>query len=357
MSATQINMTISIGWFALATMVLAALLAGWLLSLAHKHMLYDRQNDRSAHTEPTPRLGGGAIVILGLLGYGVAASWFGLPLNQLIGLAGGGLLVAGIGILDDLRDLRASARLVAHIAAAIWAVFWIGPFDFGFLPFWGAEWSGAAAAITVLAIVWMINLYNFMDGINGLAATEAIGITGAGAILLGVTGAGPGAVAAVILLAAACAGFLPWNFPRARTFMGDASSGFLGFSLGTLAVVVSQIDEVAGAGWWVLSGVFVVDASVTVARRLLRGQRVHEAHSEHAYQRLARRAGSHAVVTLGGVAVTWLWLFPLALCMVARVLDPMAGICVALVPLVIAAITIGAGRPRGQAIDARTTVT
>ena len=164
-------------------------LTGLLTHVARKRMLFDRHNERSAHTEPTPRLGGLSIVIISLLG-SASAVGLGLPVEQAIGLIGGGLIVAGVGAADDLRDLRASFRLIAHIAAAVWAVYWIGPLDLGFVPFWNPDWSGAAAMLTVLMIVWMINLYNFMDGINGLAASQAISIAVPAVVLPIAAGAG-----------------------------------------------------------------------------------------------------------------------------------------------------------------------
>jgi Fuc2NAc and GlcNAc transferase len=152
-----------------------------------------------------------------------------------------------------------------------------------------------AAALVVLALVWLSNLFNFMDGIDGLAATEAICVALAGGLLCWRNGDLEVAWLAGLLLAG-CAGFLPWNWQPARVFIGDVGAVFLGFLLGVLGLLAYHRGDVPPGGWGLLLGVFIVDATVTLCRRVLRGQRLATAHKSHAYQRAVQAGLSHARV-------------------------------------------------------------
>jgi Fuc2NAc and GlcNAc transferase len=184
--------------------------------------------------------------------------------------------------------------------AAAWAVAWS----------WGEP--SPSAILGAVGIVWAINLYNFMDGIDGLAAVEAVSVgTIAGALLLA---AGSTALATVTLLvAAASGGFLGWNWAPARIFMGDVGSGFLGYTFGTLALLSHRSGAVPLTLWLLVMGVFLFDATLTLLRRIARTERWYQAHRSHAYQRLVQAGSSHARVTtlallvnLGLGALAWL---------------------------------------------------
>ncbi|MBA3659782.1 MAG: glycosyl transferase family 4, partial [Gemmatimonadales bacterium] len=153
-----------------------------------------------------------------------------------------------------------------------------------------------------LGIVWATNLYNFMDGIDGLAAGESTVAGGVGALLLMTTAPSLAWVAAV--LAAASGGFLVWNWPPARLFMGDVGSGFIGFVFGVLAVAGERYSSMPALLWLVLLGPFVADATITLLRRMARGERWHAAHRSHAYQRAVQAGRSHRTVTLAMLALT-----------------------------------------------------
>jgi Fuc2NAc and GlcNAc transferase len=181
-----------------------------------------------------------------------------------------------------------------------------------------------------------------MDGIDGIASIEAICVCMGGSLLYWLTGHAEAAWLP-ILLAATVAGFLCWNFPPARIFMGDAGSGFLGIVLGLLALVAGWVNPLLFWGWLILSGVFVVDATFTLARRLLRGDKVYQAHRSHAYQYAARRHGHHRPVSLAVAAINLVWLLPVALAVVLLNLDGALGTLFAYVPLILLAITYQAG--------------
>jgi Fuc2NAc and GlcNAc transferase len=337
----------SFGWALFGLAIAGTCAAAWLTGLfrtyALRTRLIDGVNARGSHSVATPRGGGASIVIVSLVGFAVATVGFGLPVPYLVGLLGGGVLIGSIGWLDDHGHVPPLVRLAAHFAGAIWAVAWIGALPLDVLGFWPADWELAARAVSVIIIVWMVNLYNFMDGIDGLAGGEAAAVAFGGAILLWLGGAGPELLVAPVILGAAALGFLYWNWPPAKIFMGDASSGFLGFALAALGVVAGQAKPAVGIAWFVLLGVFVVDATITLLRRLIRGRRVHEAHRSHAYQRIARRAGRHLPVTLGALAITLLWLFPLGCLIALHRIAPIPGILLAAGPLLVAAIGLGAG--------------
>jgi Fuc2NAc and GlcNAc transferase len=262
---------------------------------AIRHAILDIPNDRSSHTVATPRGGGLAIAIVSLTGIVLGAGVGLLPVRLAIGLTGGGALVATIGWLDDRRSLDPLTRLVAQTAAALWLVFWVGgmpTFHFGSAAHHLGGWG---AMIAVLAVVWCTNLFNFMDGIDALAGSEAVSVGVIAGLLL--LSNGSTALACVtLLIAAASAGFLVWNLPPARIFMGDVGSSLLGFLFSSLAVV-SEGSALPIVWWAILFLVFVLDATITLFRRAARREAVYSAHREHAYQRAVSSGWSHGRVT------------------------------------------------------------
>lgn len=288
----------------------AILFTGWMRNYALKSHLLDTPNARSSHIVPTPRGGGLAIVLAFLLAMTYLVLIGQLASRLYFAFAGSGI-VAIIGYWDDWHDLAARVRLLGHFFAACWAAFWLGglpSLDLGFVV-WDLGWAGYM--ICVISLVWLLNLYNFMDGIDGLAGSEAVFVAGGGGLFL--FWAGAGSLAWVCwLLAAACLGFLLWNWPPAKIFMGDVGSGFLGFMLGVLAIASAHIEPILLWLWIILLGVFIVDATVTLLRRLLCGENVFQAHRSHAYQHATMLAGNHLTVTLGIVGLNLLILLPLA---------------------------------------------
>ncbi len=279
-----------------AVAVLAAI-ATWLVRhYALRASLLDVPNERSSHSVPTPRGGGigilaallGGLLVARVLGWIEARLWLAL-------LAGGGL-VAAIGFVDDHRHVPARLRAAVHFVAALAALALLGgmaQLRVGTLtvPLGAAGW-----VLGALGIVWTINLYNFMDGIDGIAGSEALLVGGAGALLA--TSAGATSVAtAAALLAAAAAGFLVWNWAPARIFMGDVGSGTIGYVIAVLAIASENQGGPPLVLWLVLGGVFFFDATITLIRRILHGERFYEAHRRHAYQRAVQAGWSHARVT------------------------------------------------------------
>ena len=179
---------------------------------------------------------------------------------------------------------------------------------------------------------------------NGIASLEAITVCVGAALCCWLAGVGSAAWLP-LLLAAATAGFLAWNYPPARIFMGDAGSGFLGIVLGGLSLQAAWQAPQLFWSWLILLGAFVVDATWTLARRLLRGERVHEAHRSHAYQRASRRLGQHRAISLSVAAINLIWLSPIAVFVALGWIDGVAGLILAYAPLVLVVAVLGAGGP------------
>lgn len=269
--------------------------------------LADHPNERSLHVRPTPRVGG-----LGLMAAALGGLfWFGDGALQ--ALAACALVLALVSLADDVRSLPIAVRLPAHFAAAAVAILAIGA------PAAGREGLGIVeAGVSVLAIVWMANLYNFMDGSDGLAGGMAI--AGFGACAAGAAAAGEWPLAlACAGIASASAGFLAHNFPPARVFLGDAGSVPLGFLAGAIGVHGTLIGAWTPVFPLLAFSPFIADASVTLARRMARGEPFWRAHRSHFYQRLVMAGWSRRSLAC---AAYLLMACAAASALVARAADP-----------------------------------
>jgi Fuc2NAc and GlcNAc transferase len=328
-------------WVALFTSFLVAvLLVAAIRRLALRAGLLDVPNARSSHLIPTPRGGGLAIVIVTLVATAIGFACGQLEIRSGLAWLVGGGIVALTGFLDDLRGVGAGSRLALHFLAA--AILLAAAGGLPSLPWPGGPiWLGAFGwPLGALAIVWSINLFNFMDGIDGLAAAQTVFVAGSAAALQASAGSAP---LPLLGLTGAAAGFLVWNFPPARIFMGDAGSGFVGYAFAAAAILPPYHGALTLWTWLILNGLFFADATVTLTVRLIHGQRVYEAHRSHLYQRLSRRWQSHQTVTLIAIAINLLWCLPWA---AATVFWPTAGpvlAAAALAPLGLIAVLSGGG--------------
>ena len=329
-------------WCLPAVLILSLLLTAGLRRYALARSVIDIPNARSSHTVPTPRGGGVAIVltfllvVVGLMLLGVG------QLSVLVALAGGGGLIAVIGFMDDHGHIAARWRLLGHFLAAAWMLGWMGGLPPLPLFGWSLDLGWLGGLLAAVYLVWLLNLYNFMDGIDGIASVEALCVCLGACLIYWLNGTtalawGP------LILAMAVLGFLYWNFPPARIFMGDAGSGFLGIALGVLSVQAAWQSSALLWVWLILLGVFIVDATFTLMRRLIRGDKVYEAHRSHAYQFASRQAGRHLPVTLAVIFINLVWLLPIAVSVGVFGLDGLTGLILAYVPLVFLAIRFRAG--------------
>lgn len=280
-------MTEGLARLAIEGAILAFVLVGVVRRLALRHGVLDHPTERSSHATVTPR-GGGLGVVLAVL---TLAAWrLPSPVDWAIWLVlVGAVAVATVGWIDDRRGLGVGARLAVHGAS-------------GLLVGLVASSLEAPAAIRVLLLAWWtfwtvssVNLVNFMDGINGLVASQ-IAIFAVSLALGSSTDATVGILTA--LLGAGCIGFLPWNFPRARIFLGDVGSGALGFLVPALAILARRDDAIGFVQAHLPLVPLYGDATWTILRRWRNGERVTTPHRSHLYQRLASSGLGHSAVTM-----------------------------------------------------------
>jgi Fuc2NAc and GlcNAc transferase len=235
------------------------------------------------------------------------------------------LILGLVGWLDDARGVRPSVRLATHIAVSAATVIALGGYPTLHLGSHDFSVGIGGGVLATIGIVWAINLFNFMDGIDGIAGSQAVLIFGASAWLLSARGS-PGLSLLALIFAAASLGFLIWNWPPAKIFMGDVGSGSLGYLIAGVALASDRDRHVPLLVFSILGGVFVFDATVTLIRRFIRGKRPHEAHRDHAYQRMTRAWGRHLPVTLAAAAITLILTGLGALAVYNPALLPAAGI-------------------------------
>ena len=303
----------------------------------------DIPNHRSSHKIPTPRGGGVAFVISIIMTVPSLHSLGFLTPQGSIALMSAGVFVATLGFLDDHDHLPVSWRLLGHALAAILALYWMHGFPEIIVGIWLLPVGVWANILGFFYFIWFINFYNFMDGLDGLAASEAICVC-LGAALIDWLCGDPGLMVLPLVLAASVFGFLLFNWPPARIFMGDAGSGFLGFILAVLSLQATHLYRQLFWSWLILLGVFIVDATYTILRRACQLEKIYQAHSTHAYQRAARRFGAHAPVTVGSIMINILWLWPMAILVGLEKLNGLLGLMIAYVPLLALAIFWGAGK-------------
>lgn len=286
-----------------------SVLASYLLCHAirkwaqHKELM-DVPNHRSAHEHPTPTSGGLAFFSV----YTVGMIYLYLMAEvdaKLVWAVAGTIPVVLLGYLDDKKEIPARVRFTCHIAAAGWAMYWLGGMPLLIIGDYQLDPAWAGYVLGVLYLAWLLNLFNFMDGIDGIAGSEAVFVLAAVCLIAA------GAADDIWLLLAVCGGFLIINWPDARLFMGDVGSGFLGLTLGILSIHTANEGIISLWCWLILLGYFILDASLTLVIRFLRKETVYEAHNLHAYQHASRILGDKNTLY-----ITWLinlfWLLPLA---------------------------------------------
>lgn len=313
-----------------------------LVSYGHREELLAIPNGRSSHSIPTPTSGGIAILVSFLIyvlwrllyAPNEALAVFSLTLI--------GSFIGGVGYIDDRAHVSAAIRLPVHFLAAGLTVFLLPVLPTIDLFGWSWQEGILLSVLLVFALVWLINLFNFMDGIDGIAGIEALAALAGAALILSFKGDMTN-IPYLVALACCVLGFLVLNWPPARIFMGDVGSGFLGLMLGGFALITSATGVISIWSWVILLALFVADATVTLIRRAVRGQRVYQAHRSHAYQILSRRWQSHQKVTLLVLLVNLVWLLPLAF---TSSYWPDLGATIAVIsylPLMVCVYRIGAG--------------
>lgn len=330
---------------------ISILLISWLLTWAVRQYalarnVLDRPNERSSHAVPVAR-GGGLAVVLVFAGAAMALAFGGKLDGRMLALLAAALPVAVIGWCDDHGHVPARWRFATHLFAAGSALWLLGGFP-PLLPPLALdglgptlELAGLGYGLGVLLLVWFLNLFNFMDGTDGIAASEAVFVSGT---LAGYLYPLEHTLFSLCMsLALACLGFLLWNWPKASIFMGDVGSGFIGLLLGILMLLAAQQSPVLLYCGLILFGIFLVDASYTLLYRMSSGQVWYQAHCSHAYQRAAKRYG-HLRVLLTCWAINLAWLWPLSYWVYLQPEYALWGLITAYLPLFGLAVHFKAGR-------------
>ncbi len=335
----------------------------WLILVFTKNIGFlDRPTKRSSHITPTPHGGGLSFVITFLTALGLSYIFFDDGAKPepaiLFTFLFGGSLVAIVGLLDDRSNLPVSWRLLSHALAALVVSIMVGIPTIP-LGIWNLDLGWWGLPLIVLAIVWVENLFNFMDGIDGIAGVEVLTVAGGAILILLTESQGSFSIFWMLILIAGVAGFMLWNWSPARIFMGNTASVFLGFSLAAFAVITSLEGSANIWTWLILLGVFFVDATFTLLRRMQRRERWYLAHRSHAYQKISQqlasdsnqpteqaRARAHRLVCYGVIGINVFWLLPWAW---LSVLYPGLGLpfsVTALLPLVMVTASVRAGETR-----------
>jgi len=278
------------------TTIASWLLVGRVLAYLRHRAILDHPNDRSSHTIPTPRGGGWGVMLTVLPAWALVGVWTGNPVQVVPVLAAAAALMA-ISWIDDRRGLGAGPRFLTQVAAVAVGLAAL-PADQPVLQGWLPLWLDRALA--GFAWLWFVNLFNFMDGIDGLAGSEAATVGGGLALVAALAGLDPALGLYGLAVAGAALGFLGWNWHPAKVFMGDVGSVPLGYLLGWLLL------GVAAHGYWAAALLvplyFLADATITLLRRASEGKKVWQAHREHFYQKATQRGRTHAQVVLAVLA-------------------------------------------------------
>lgn len=301
--------------------------------------LLDIPNNRSSHTTPTPR-GGGIAIVLATLVAAATAYFTGIINHATLYLLTPGILMAIVGIADDLITLNIRVRLlIQSLAACIITVTTLSHTLFS------APMIVALLGIaSIIGIVWLTNLYNFMDGINGLAGLQSIFVCSSMSLLFYLQGTHTEIALLMLITSSASLGFLYWNFPKAKLFMGDVGSLFIGITLATLMVWTARNNLLTTCYWLIVLAAFIVDASYTLFIRTTTGQKFYLPHRSHFYQKIAIKLNSHTKATLLIMGFNLIWLLPLAVAVLFEHIDAIAGISLAYLPAIYAAHRMRAGK-------------
>ncbi|QDT99923.1 MraY family glycosyltransferase [Gimesia aquarii] len=325
--------------------------------------LISEPTERCAHVNPTPKGGGLAFVISFLAILGLLYSWNYITGTFVLSIGLGSFFIALIGFFDDCLQLSAKLRLITQLLIITATLFVFSPLPQ--IELLGLKFNSPWLSwiLITLLLVWWLNLFNFMDGIDGLASLESIYILLSAIILIGLHGTlSNEETLIIVLLFASLIGFISFNWAPAKIFMGDAGSTFLGYVLEMIALITIMNGSLNLWTWLILSGVFWVDATSTLFRRMLHGQRWYQAHNSHVYQKVSRwlefvdgtdkgRIVAHRKVTLYILIINVFWLFPLA---GITLVWPEWGLLIlgiAWAPLLFLALYFGAGTQQELVVD------
>jgi len=275
-------------------LILSFTLTYFIKNYSIKNAILEEINERSSHTVPTPHGGGIAIAVTWFVGLGYLYYTNDIDSNLFYALMVG-VIISVVSFFDDIYDLSPKLRIGVQSSVAIFGLVALGGFgslDFGLF---SIDNQIITNIFAFLLIVWFINLYNFLDGINGYAGSEAVFLGFAGFLLFGDS--------IFLVLVVASAGFLYWNFGNAKIFMGDVGSTLLGYNVAIFTIYYANLEPLNLWIWITLFGLFWFDATLTLFRRYKNGEKLSQAHKKHAYQRVTQSGFSHDKVVIAGTFI------------------------------------------------------
>ena len=272
--------------------LLSFVLTYFVKNYAIKKSLVAEVNDRSSHTTPTPHGGGVAIALTWFSG--ISYLYYTEAINESFYFAlMVGVIISVVSYIDDLVELSPKIRLLTQASVAILSLYFLNGFKEIDFIYFSIENQILTNVFAFFMIVWFINLYNFLDGIDGYAGSEAIFLGLASFLLFGDD--------VSLVLVASTLGFLLWNWHKAKIFMGDVGSTLLGFNVAIFIIYYANQESSNFWIWIILFGLFWFDATLTLLRRYINKERLSEAHKKHAYQRLTQAGWSHSKVVIASI--------------------------------------------------------
>ncbi len=310
---------------------------------AIKKQLVDIPDERRNHRQATPRGGGIGFVISFSTLLIVVTLMDLIVMNISLVMLASIILITAMGYMDDHRNISSISRLASQVIAAVGVMLFLPlPESFHVIAnFYVTGWALQAGVF--ISIIWLINVYNFMDGIDGITSIEVISVCLLMYLLLFWQNDLNNQALLLLLLPAAVTGFLLFNWPPASIFMGDVGSCFLGLVMGIMSLLLWSIGDANMWAWVILQGVFVIDSVVTLLRRAARGVKVFDAHSQHAFQHAFRRFNSAHKILMASFIIKLLWLAPWAYAVVNLYVSPLIGLVLAYIPLVVITFYFKAG--------------
>ena len=333
----------------LTSTILSSIGISIILKIANSKKIGDFPNERSLHSHFTPNLGGVPIVLIFLL-YIIIFYYFDLGNSVLVlTILVSTLVIFFVGLFDDINDLKPIIRVTFHFFIAIFLIFLIEPIHYVEIFNFEIKLYILGTIFTILLIIWFINLFNFMDGINGLATFQTI--TFCSSILfflLFERYLSNDSVAILIYLLilkiSLLISFLPWNFPRARIFMGDSCSGVLGLFTSIILIYMCHLSPKYFWVCLILLALFLVDSTLTLLIRLITKQNIFSPHKTHAYQKAAIKYNSHTYVTIVQFLINVFWLFPISFLVILDILSGFYALLIAYIPIVLLLFKMNAGK-------------
>ncbi|MEN4054146.1 MULTISPECIES: glycosyltransferase family 4 protein [Sulfurimonas] len=266
----------------------------FIKNYAIKKSLVAEVNERSSHSVPTPHGGGVAVAVTWFVGISYLYFTNSIDSHLFFALLVG-VIISVVSYFDDLFELSAKVRLFTQAFVALFGLYFLGGFRELDLFFFSTQNQFLTNIFAFFMIIWFINLYNFLDGIDGYAGSEALFLAIAGFLLFG--------GAHFLVLAVAVLGFLVWNWHKAKIFMGDVGSTLLGYNVAIFTIYYANQDAQNFWIWIILFGLFWFDATLTLLRRKKNGEKLSQAHKKHAYQRLTQAGWKHDRVVLFAMGV------------------------------------------------------